>query len=77
MLHAPRNVTLLRHCRCQDCLKFSHAGSTYFCRDYIGGTAIVWATGERFCDPPPDAWHYCAGYNGPQVSKDVWVWTRR
>jgi len=48
----------------------------FFCRDYIGGTAIVWATGERVSDPQPDAWHYCAGYNGPQISKDVWAWKR-
>lgn len=25
-------------------------------------------------DYPPDAWHYCADYNGPQISKDIWIW---
>jgi len=70
------NVTILRHCRCRDCRKFSKVGSEYFCQDHIGGTAVVWATGERVCDPPPDAWHYCAGYGGPLVSKDVWTWPR-
>ena len=25
---------------------------------------------------PADQWHYCAFYQGPQVSKDVWVWPR-
>jgi len=70
-------VTLLRHCRCIDCRKFSQdAGGEYFCEDYIGGTAVVWGTGRRVCDPPPDAWHYCAGYDGPQTSKDVFVWPK-
>jgi hypothetical protein len=23
---------------------------------------------------PADAWHYCASYDGQQISKDVWVW---
>ena len=70
-------MTVLKHCRCTDCRKFSADGAgNYFCRDYIGGTAVVWATGERFCNPSPEAWHYCAGYDGPQISKDVWVWPR-
>ena len=70
-------VTLLRHCRCIDCRKFTQdAVGEYFCEDYIGGTAIVWGTGRRVCDPPPDAWHYCAGYDGPQISKDVFVWPK-
>ena len=73
-LRAPAPATILRHCRCSDCLSFSWVAGEYFCSEYIGGTAVVWATGERFCDPPPDAWHYCACYRGPQVSKDVFVW---
>ena len=72
----PAPAILLRHCHCSDCLNFSNAAGEYFCSEYIGGTAIVWATGERFCDPTPDAWHYCARYRGPQVSKDVWVWPK-
>lgn len=40
---------------------------------HIGGTAVVPATGERFCDPPPEAWQYCARYRGPQISRDVRV----
>ncbi len=71
-----RHVTVLRHCRCSDCLNFSRAGGEYFCSEYIGGTAAVWTTGERSCDPPSDEWHYCARYHGPQVSKDVWVWPK-
>jgi len=71
----PSDVVVLKHCRCMDCRNFSADGAgNYYCSELIGGTAVVWATGERFCDPPPDAWHYCARYRGPQVSKDVWVW---
>jgi len=73
----PASVTVLRHCRCIDCRKFSQdAAGEYFCEDRIGGVAIVWPTGRRICEPPPDAWHYCAGYDGPQISKDVFVWPR-
>ncbi len=73
------NVTILKHCRCIDCRKFFKTGKVegeYCCRDGIGGTKVVWGTGERICDPPPEAWHYCAGYHGPQISKDVWVWPK-
>lgn len=69
-------VTILRHCRCADCLNFSSINDEYFCSFYIGGTAVVWATGEHYCVPLPNAWHYCARYRGPQVSKDVWVWPK-
>ena len=68
---------MLKHCRCMDCRKFSRVGNDYFCDEHMGGTAIVWATGKRSCDPPADVWHYCACYAGPQISKDVWVWRRR
>jgi len=63
-LPPPAPATVLRHCRCSDCLNFSCVAGEHFCSEYIGGTAVVWATGERFCDPPPDAWHYCARYRG-------------
>jgi len=60
-----------------DCRKFHADGcGNYYCDSYIGGTKVTWATGKRECDPPPDAWHYCADYHGPQISKDVWVWPR-
>ena len=72
----PEPAVILRHCRCADCLNFSRVGGEYFCSEYIGGTAIVWATGRRSCDPPPDTWHYCAGYRGPQISRDVWAWPK-
>ena len=69
-------AVILKHCRCMDCQRFSRVGALYSCAEYIGGTSVVWATGERFCDPPPYAWHYCAHYHGPQISTDVWVWPR-
>jgi len=77
-LRAPGAVTLLKHCRCMDCRRFHQdASGEFFCESYIGGTRVEWATGKRYCDPPPDAWHYCADYHGPQISKDVWAWPRR
>jgi hypothetical protein len=72
----PAPATILRHCRCSDCLNFSRVGGEYFCSQHIGSTRVVWATGERVCDSPPDTWHYCALYRGPRVSKDVLVWRR-
>lgn len=73
----PPDVVVLKHCRCLDCRNFSRVGEDYCCSEYIGGTSVVWATGKRQCDPPPDAWHYCSHYHGPQISKDVWLWPRR
>ena len=70
------DVTILRHCRCQDCIGFSGKAGQYVCVHDIGGTKITWATGQRQCDPPPDAWHHCSHYHGPQISTDVWVWRR-
>lgn len=77
-LHVPGAVTLLKHCRCMDCRRFHEdIHGEFFCESYIGGTRVEWATGKRYCDPPADAWHYCADYHGPQISKDVWAWPRR
>jgi len=77
-MHVPGAVTLLKHCRCMDCRRFyKDACGEFYCESYIGGTRIEWATGKRYCDPLPDAWHYCADYHGPQISKDVWAWPRR
>jgi hypothetical protein len=73
-MHRPSPATILRHCRCADCLNFECVGGEYFCSEGIGGTSVVWATGKRQCDPPPDAWHYCACYHGRQISQDIWVW---
>ena len=70
----PAPATVLRHCRCSDCLNLSNIAGEYFCSELIGGSKARWSDGKRYCDPPPDAWHYCARYRGPQVSKDVLVW---
>ena len=71
-LHVPGPVTLLKYCRCMDCRRFSEdVHGEFFCESYIGGMHVEWATGKRYCDPPPDAWHYCADYHGPLLSDDV------
>ena len=71
----PGPVTILKHCRCIDCRRFHKTRlGDYYCDSLIGGTRIVCDTLERYCDPPPDAWHYCRDYRGPRVSKDVFVW---
>lgn len=69
-------ATILRHCRCRDCIGLSGKAGQYVCIHDIGGTKVVWATGQHICDPPPDAWHYCSCYEGPQISNDVWVWPK-
>jgi len=64
-LHVPGPVTLLKHCRCADCLRSKvPAGSSLACPL------------PHVCLPQPDEWHYCAEYHGPQISKDVWAWPR-
>jgi len=68
--------TLLRHCRCVDCTHYSVANGEHLCAEGIGGVGVIWATGRVVCDPPPTAWHYCAGYDGQQISADVWVWPK-
>ena len=65
-LHVPEPVTLLKHCRCADCLRSKvPVGSTLACPL------------PHVCLPRPNEWHYCADYHGPQISKDVWAWPRR
>jgi len=66
----PRNVTILRHCRCQDCEHW--IGHPYNeCDEGIVRNGV-----KPVPEYPPDAWHYCALYDGPQVSKDVFVWPK-
>jgi hypothetical protein len=72
----PTGVTILKHCRCIDCLNFSKVAGEYFCTEHIGGTKVSWATSNHECDPPPHTWHYCSHYTGPQISRDVWVWPK-
>ena len=69
----PTAVTILKHCRCADCRKFTHQTST--CSEGIGGTWRVWPTGKQVSQPA-DRWHYCMFYQGPQISRDVWVWPK-
>lgn len=65
------HVVLLRHCRCRDCENW--IGHLYNeCDEGIIRNGV-----KPVPEHPPDAWHYCAAYDGQQVSKDVWVWRRR
>ena len=62
-------VTVLHHCRCQDCEHWSawaHGGSCRHMTIRNGVRGVV--------EYPPDAWHWCRRYRGPRVSRDVWVW---
>lgn len=76
----PPSATILRHCRCQDCMLW-HARDGY-CRElgfrrYVPRHEYHPAMQQFWTDIGtirPDEWHYCAYYDGPQVSKDVWVW---
>jgi hypothetical protein len=70
----PSTVTLLRHCRCQDCQRFSRDGNRYTCDAGIGGTKVGWSDGHAECDPAPHAWHYCAEYLGPTAGRHLVVW---
>ena len=72
--NAGGGVVLLKHCQCKDCRQFfiNRRGEP-MCWAGIGGTWTTWGTGRRFCDPPPEVWHYCSGYDGPQISLDVWA----
>ena len=67
-------VVLLKHCRCKDCRQFfTNRRGEPVCWVGIGGTWTTWGTGQRFCATPPDVWHYCSAYDGPQISPDVWA----
>jgi hypothetical protein len=61
-------VTILKHCRCIDCRHWIRAPYS-MCRHGV----IVNGVGAAL-EYPPDAWHYCALYHGPQASPDVWAW---
>ena len=65
-----RQVTVLRHCRCKDCGNWVRHPQS----ECVHGLVRNGLT------PAPefsaDAWHYCALYDGPQISKDVFVWPR-
>jgi len=67
----PAPATILKHCRCRDCRKW--IGKPYSeCRHGIIRNGV-----KEPPEYPAEAWHYCALYRGPQISKDVWVWPKR
>ena len=79
---APMPATVLRHCRCQDC---GHWAATqracgvlpfrrFIPREDVPALIRRFWTDLGMVDP--GEWHYCACYHGPQVSKDVWEWSR-
>ena len=69
-LHAPIPATILRYCRCMDCRHWIAEPHS----ECIHG--IIRNGVKPVPEYPADAWHYCALYHGPQVSKDVWVWPK-
>ena len=66
----PSQVTILRHCRCQDCRHWIRAPYA-MCRHGLVVNGV-----KAVPEYPADEWHYCAMYHGPQVSKEVWLWSR-
>ena len=57
-------VTILKHCRCIDCRHWVEARriKQHYCQALIPTSA------------EPDQWHWCAGYAGPEISKETIVW---
>jgi hypothetical protein len=66
----PAQATILRHCRCQDCGHWVGRPHNE-CAEGIVRNGVM-----PVPEYPPDAWHFCALYDGPQISKDVWVWPK-
>lgn len=78
----PSSATVLKHCRCMDCRKwdrradmcFESGFSRYVPREeYHPRMQRFWSDLGMI---RLDAWHYCAFYHGPQISKDIWVWPK-
>lgn len=74
--------TVLRHCRCIDCRHWDHRIGLcwelglrrYVSKDqYPPPMQRFWTNAGMI---QPDQWHFCGCYQGPQLSKDVWVWTK-
>lgn len=76
----PGPATVLRHCRCLDCGRWSTRTGT--CHEF---GFITYIPREQYPKPMqrfwndlnmirPDEWHWCASYDGPSISKDVQVW---
>jgi hypothetical protein len=77
------SVTILHHCRCQDCRHWDDAaGRCEVCcleryvpmEDYHPAMQPFWSDLGM---TRPEQWCYCSDYHGPQISKDVWVCPRR
>jgi len=66
----PIPATILRHCRCVDC--------GHWVREPYNECAhgIIRNGVQPVLEFPPDAWHWCALYDGPQISRDVWLWAK-
>ena len=63
-------VTVLRRCRCIDCRH-------WIAEPYSECVHGIIRNGVKpVPEYPADAWHWCALYHGPQISKDVWVWPK-
>ena len=62
----PWEATILWYCRCRDCTRLNGRAGAWICANGIGGTGVVWGTGERVTQLPADEWHYCAEYDGPR-----------
>lgn len=73
---------VLKHCRCVDCCRWE--GVQGFCdvlcfrrhvsrEDYRPAMRSFWTDLGMI---RPDAWHFCAFYDGPQISDDVWLWPK-
>ena len=78
----PVSVTILRHCRCQDCRRWDDTVGQCEARglvryvpkaDYEPAMQPFWSDLGMI---RPEQWHYCADYHGPQISMDVWAWPK-
>lgn len=80
----PFDVIVLWHCRCADCGHWQPAYGRCFIhgfRRYMPPSDYrKWARqfGQDTAGTVnPDQWIWCVGYDGPQISKDVWLWPAR
>jgi hypothetical protein len=64
------NVTILRHGRCIDCRKWTDHPYNQ-CQEGLVCNGVL---PRQKWDKDPAEWHYCAFYNGPQISRDIFLW---
>ena len=80
---APGPATILRHCRCVDCRRWNNRRG--YCREFLFRRYVPREEYPKAMRPfwtdvgriRPEQWHYCARYDGPALSADVWVWPKR